>query len=165
MQAAMERSDKLVHLITFTLGQTMYGIPLLDVREITSYEKVSPMSTLPNYALGELALRDQLIPVLNLKMLFDIGQFAPTVDSRVIVIENASKCYGLGVDHVNTVIALPESFIEKPSPLMFSAGRKDVFAGIGKTESSLIVILKVAHLLMETEIKELAKKSKPKKAK
>lgn len=140
--------------LTFALGQEEYGIRILKVREIIGYVPITPMPKSPDYIKGLINLRGQVIPVMDLRLRFGMPSAEVTEQTCIIVVEVncEGKLHhaGLIVDRVQEVLYIQSKDIDL-TPQLGSGARSDFIVGIGKTESSIKILLDIDRVV-QTDI-------------
>lgn len=135
--------------IGFNNGSSEYMIPILKVREIIRTPSVTALPHLPDYIDGVTNLRGSIIPIVNLKNLFD-NCTGDCPGSTVIVIATGQITFGIVVDGITGVVNADESRIDPPEG--FFSGNIDHIQGVAKMEDKLIVLLDTSKLLPVDDI-------------
>lgn len=153
--AAEERQQYL----TFTLGNEMFAIGILFIREIIEYGQVTEVPMTPPFIRGVINLRGAVVPVVDLAVRF--GRSSRDVSRRtcIVIVEvetpNGIQDMGVVVDAVSEVLEIPASEIEPP-PEFGTRIRTDFIAGMGKVDGRFVVILDVCRVLSLEEVAVLA---------
>ncbi len=101
--------------LTFRLGHEEYGIDILKVQEIRSYEQPTRIASAPSFVKGVVDLRGVIVPIIDLRLKFGLDH-APYDGATVTVILNvAQRVIGAVVDSVSDVVELKQEQI-KPAP-------------------------------------------------
>lgn len=143
--------------LTFVLNDEVYGIGILNIREIIEYADLTVVPLMPDFISGVINLRGKVVPVVNLARRFeheprDIGKRTSIVIIDVGESEDDNIEVGIVVDIVNEVIELAASEIAAP-PTFGATIRADFIKGMGKVDDKLMILLDVNHVL---SIKELS---------
>jgi len=146
--------------LTFALGQEQYGIGILKVREIIGYVPITPMPRTPAYIKGVINLRGQVIPVLDLRLRFEMPAAEVTDQTCIIVVEvslnNRMHHAGLIVDRVQEVLYVEGKDIEQ-TPQLGVVVRADFILGIGKADNGIKVLLDIGRVVQSDAVAELTK--------
>jgi len=146
--------------LTFALGQEQYGIGILKVREIIGYVPITPMPRTPAYIKGVINLRGQVIPVLDLRLRFEMPAAEVTDQTCIIVVEvslnNRMHHAGLIVDRVQEVLYVEGKDIEQ-TPQLGAVVRADFILGIGKADNGIKVLLDIGRVVQSDAVAELTK--------
>ncbi|MGI6452186.1 MAG: chemotaxis protein CheW [Syntrophomonadaceae bacterium] len=149
-----------VQLVVFSLkrGQELceYGIPITTVQEIITITNPTQLPQTPDFVEGIINLRGKIIPIVDLKKRFNMGQSELHADTRSIVVELQGRTVGIIVDEVTEVLRVPAADIEPP-PQGISSVDADYLTGIGKIGNRLLVILDLEEIFSEKEKRELMK--------
>lgn len=145
--------------LSFMLGQDMFAIGILAVREILEYAGVTPVPQMPPAISGVINLRGTAVPVMDLALRLE--RQPSTIGKRtcIIVVEvdggDGPFVIGILVDAVNAVLDIPAAEIE-PAPSFGAQVRADLLQGIGKVDGRFVLLLNVRHVVAEHEIAGLA---------
>src|SRR6185369_75224 len=106
--------------LAFKLGSEEYGIDILKVQEIRGYEAVTRIANAPEFIKGVINLRGIIIPVVDMRIKFNLG--TPVYDqfTVVIILNISGRIMGMVVDSVSDVTTLTADQI-KPAPDMGTA--------------------------------------------
>jgi purine-binding chemotaxis protein CheW len=141
--AALHNSEYL----SFTLGQEEYGIEILKVQEIRSYEAVTHIANSPEFIKGVVNLRGIIVPIVDMRIKFNLGKAEYDQFTVVIILNVAGRVVGMVVDSVSDVIALsPEQM--KPAP-DFSASTFDTqyITGLGTLDQRMLILVDIEKLM------------------
>ena len=145
--------------LTFALGREEYGLEILKVREIIGYMDITCVPRTPRYVKGVINLRGQVIPVIDLRMRFEMDQAEVTDQTCIIVAEvnqqNRTFNAGLIVDRVQEVLDINGQDIEDATQLG-SAVQTEYILGIGKVGNSIKILLDIDRVLSGVHITENA---------
>ena len=138
--------------IVVNLGNEQYGIDIQYVDNIVRMQKITRVPKAQDYFNGIINLRGEIIPVMSLRLKFDLEKDVFTSKTRMLIlkIEQAAKV-GIIVDEVKEVVTLEMDTIEKKNYDNSSDEKGTYLAGIGKHNDTLISILNIASVIMEKE--------------
>lgn len=97
--------------LTFRLGAERYGIDILKVQEIRSYEAPTAVAHTPPFIKGVINLRGVVVPILDLRIKFQLGHANYDGFTVVIILNVARRVVGVVVDSVSDVITLTQDSI------------------------------------------------------
>ncbi|HEX7126559.1 MAG TPA: chemotaxis protein CheW [Thermodesulfobacteriota bacterium] len=141
--------------VTLGLGASRYAVEVSKVREILARFEVAPLPKTPAYIEGIISLRGEIIPVVDLRVRFELPAKVRDEETRIIVVELPDCQVGIKVDRVFEVLKLDEAAIEPPPPLV--AGLKaDYLEGVCEVQGRLVTILRLDAILSTTERIQLA---------
>lgn len=132
----------------FKIGEEDFGVEINRVVEILSTQKVHSIPDLPDFLSGVIAVRGQIIPLLDLRKRF--GIISSSKKELIIVIKYDNEKIGVLVDHVKEITSLGKDEITSP-PAIFKGLKRKYLAGIGKKDDRVIIILNVDDLLTSEE--------------
>ena len=148
-QAAMHASSGVIthirEFLAFKLGHEEYGIDILRVQEIRSYEAPTRVANAPAFIKGVVNLRGVIVPILDLRLrLGQAGEYnAFTV---VIVLNVAGRVVGIVVDSVSDVLELSAEEI-KPRPEVPAAMDARFITGLGKIGDRMLILLDIEAMI------------------
>ena len=142
--------------LTFRLGTEEYGIDILKVQEIRSYEPPTKIANAPSYLKGVVNLRGVIVPIVDLRVKFNCVNAQGEVEINdftvVIVLNVRGRVVGAVVDSVSDVIQLAEQMI-KPAPEMSaSAVDTSYITGIANVSERLLILMDIESLMSSSEM-------------
>lgn len=136
--------------LTFALGTEEYGVGILKVREIIGLMEITAVPHTPEYIKGVINLRGRVIPVIDLRLKFDMKQAEYNDRTCIIVVEVDGKAgpvqVGMLVDSVSEVLNISEAEIEPP-PSFGSEKGTDYIKGMGKVKGKVKILLDVDRVI------------------
>jgi purine-binding chemotaxis protein CheW len=137
--------------LAFTLGSEEYGIDILKVQEIRGYEAVTRIANAPEFIKGVINLRGIIIPVVDMRIKFNLG--TPTYDqfTVVIILNIGGRIMGMVVDSVSDVTTLQPDQV-KPAPEMGTAFNSDYLVGLGTVDERMLILIDIDKLMSSSEM-------------
>jgi len=135
--------------LSFRLGGEEYGIDILRVQEIRSYEPPTRIANAPQFIKGVVNLRGVIVPIVDLRLKLACETAEYTDFTVVIVLNVRGRVIGAVVDSVSDVLALNADSI-KPAPQMHSSVDAAHIMGLGCVKSG-----DVERMLILTDIDAL----------
>ncbi|HAE92670.1 chemotaxis protein CheW [Tissierella praeacuta] len=143
--------------VVFKLGKGEFGIDIMNVKEISSYEEAISLPNTPSFIEGVINYRGNVIPIINLKKRLSLGEFEVTKDTRIIVINLDEKEIGFIVDEASQTLRVNNEQID-PAPSFISGVDKKYITGVGKLdEKRLLILIDLKKILSADEIEEIQK--------
>ena len=133
-EAARNNTHAGGEFLTFRLGEEEYGIDILRVQEIRSYEQPTRIANAPAFIKGVVNLRGVIVPIVDLRMKLGCPSAEYNSFTVVIVLNVKGRVVGAVVDSVSDVLELGAASI-KPAPEMSSAIDASYITGIGAIKS------------------------------
>ncbi len=144
--------------LTFTLEDEEYGISILTVKEIIGMMPVTSIPRTPDFVKGVVNLRGKVIPVIDLRLKFAMGEIPYTDRTCIIVVEinlNASTILiGIVVDAVSEVLNVRSEDIEE-TPTFGAKLDTDYILGMAKMEGGVKILLDISKVLSQKEMSQL----------
>ena len=141
--------------LTFVLADEEYGIEILSVREIIGLLPVTPVPQSPYYVKGVVNLRGQVIPVVDLRLKFDMEAIDATDETCIIVVQTGGVQLGIIVDKVSEVLDIHGNDIVD-APSLGTEINTDYIMGIGKSEGRVTLLLDIGRVFPTEEVSEIA---------
>lgn len=141
--------------VVFKLDRGEFGIDIMNVQEISPYEESTSLPNTPDFMEGVINYRGNVIPIINLKKRFSLGEVDYDKDTRIIVINLNDKEVGFVVDEASQTIRLDDKNIDE-APEFISGIDKKYITGVGKLDDKrLLILIDLNKVLSGEEIKEL----------
>ena len=138
--------------LTFRLGAEEYGIDILKVQEIRSYEQPTRIANSPTFIKGVVNLRGVIVPIVDLRLKLGCDNADYNSFTVVIVLNVKGRVVGAVVDSVSDVLALGGDTI-KPAPEMNSAAVDTSFiTGIGSVAERMLILMDIEGLMASAEM-------------
>ena len=138
-------SETLLEFLCFRVSDEIYGINIMDIKEIIKPREVTEVPRAPVFVSGVLSLRGTIIPIIDMRIRLGLSQAVPTGKERVVVIRNENTFSGLLVDEVIQVVQVPRDTIEA-APTILDGIDRDFVSGIGRSGNRLMIILNLEHI-------------------
>ena len=147
-------------LVTFKISDELYGIDIMEVREIIRLNEITPIPNSPDFVDGVINLRGEIIPIIDLSKRFHFAPKTFTEDEKIlrgiIVIKVRELIIGILIDQIYRVLSIYENQIQPP-PHMISGIGTEFIQGVTKLEQeNLLVILDVRKLFNKQELLHLS---------
>jgi purine-binding chemotaxis protein CheW len=146
-----------LQVVGFILAGEEYAIAILDVLSIELIESPIRLPRMPKYIAGVMPLRDEIVPLVQLRKRFELEERAEDEKTRVIVIELGELTVGLVVDAVTSVYRLPADSIQEAPHVARSVGGAFVRGVLKVTDQKRLILLDPRQILLSEETDELAR--------
>ncbi len=144
--------------LTFNLASEEYGVEILAVREIIGIMDITHVPRAPHYIRGVINLRGKVIPVVDLRLKFDMESIDDTEETCIIVVETYSKgiqlMTGIVVDSVSEVLDIGAKEIEE-TPALGAGVDIEFILGMARTKDGIKILLDIHKVLNVSEIKSI----------
>jgi chemotaxis signal transduction protein len=145
---SVEASD--IQLVGMKLGDEEYAIDVLKIQEIIRTVEITIVPRSDPFVLGVMNLRGKVIPVIDLRVRFNLEKTDFDKATRVIVVRFEKEQIGFVVDEVTQVIRIAKSMVEPTPPLVGAIGQEYIL-GICKFNERLIILLDIDRVVGEGE--------------
>lgn len=150
-ESTLQSMDGTDQYLTFKLAGEEYGVNILCVQEIKGWDGVTPMPNMPDYILGVINLRGTVVPIIDLRKLFDLetipfGKTTVVIVVRVADEEHGERTMGMVVDAVSEVHNIAKSDV-KPAPDFGGVASVDSIQGLSTQNGKMLILLDIDHLM------------------
>ena len=135
-----------MQFVGFRLADQMYAFRIEGIQEIVIPDLVTRMPQVPDYVEGVSNLRGTIIPIINLRRLFDLDEKPKDDETRTIVVNVGSRTIGCTVDAVTQVMKITPENIQSAPDIVKSDGAAYI-SGFARLESGLVILLDINELL------------------
>jgi purine-binding chemotaxis protein CheW len=141
--------------LTFKLGDEVFATDVAKVREVLDFTTITKIPRTPDFMSGVINLRGNVVPVVDLRLCFEMSKTVKTVNTCVVVVEmmldGEPTVIGALADSVEEVIDLEPDQIE-PAPKIGTQIRTDFIKGMGKRDAQFIMILDIDRIFSAEEL-------------
>ena len=151
-----KNADYPQEFLTFTLGEEIYGVDVLKVREIRGWEKIRELHGTPKFVKGVLDLRGSIVPIVDLRIRFNIADYEYKATTVIIIIslENGGLM-GAVVDSVSDVLGIKSDQI-KASPSLGTKINTNYILGMATIDGTMVMLVDADKLLNAEEFEVLS---------
>ncbi|MDR1904367.1 MAG: chemotaxis protein CheW [Treponema sp.] len=146
-------------LVTFQLGEELYGINIMDVKEIVRVQDIRAIPNAPSYVEGIFNLRSEIIPIINLHRRFHLKKVLNSEDDELlsgfIILDIDGMKLGVIIDRVSRVVTIEKEDIQPP-PQMVSGIGSEYIKGVVRQEKGYLIILDIRDLFNPKELQKIA---------
>ena len=146
-------------LVTFQLGEELYGVNIMDVKEIVRVQAIRPIPNAPTYVEGIFNLRSEIIPIINLHKRFHLRKLASSEEDELlsgfIIIDVEGMKLGIIIDRISRVVTVEKEEVQPP-PQMFSGIGAEYIQGVVRQENGYLIILDIRDLFNPKELQKIA---------
>ena len=138
--------------LTFRLGAEEYGIDILKVQEIRSYEPPTRIANSPDFIKGVVNLRGVIVPIVDLRLKLGCPTAEYNSFTVVIVLNVKSRVVGAVVDSVSDVLELSRDAIRPAPELNASAVDTSFITGIGAVSDRMLILMDIEGLMSSADM-------------
>lgn len=155
-QTVKEGNDQVLQWVTFQLDDETYGINVMQVQEVLRYSEIAPVPGAPDYVLGIINLRGNVVTVIDTRTRFGLPTSEVTDQSRVAIIEADEQVIGILVDSVAEVVYLRTSEIDS-APNVGTEESAKFIQGVSNRDGELLILVDLNKLLTDDEWDEISR--------
>jgi purine-binding chemotaxis protein CheW len=137
--------------LAFKLGSEEYGIDILKVQEIRGYEAVTRIANAPEFIKGVINLRGIIIPVVDMRIKFKLGEPVYDQFTVVIILNINGRVVGMVVDSVSDVTTLTPDQI-RPAPDLGTVFSTEYMIGLGTIDERMLILVDINKLMSSAEM-------------
>ncbi len=149
-----------MQFVGFRLADQEYAFRIEQIQEILIPDRVTQMPQVADYIEGVSNLRGTIIPIINLRRLFDLEPKEKDEETRTIVANVGSRVIGCTVDGVTQVIRISLEQIQ-PAPEIVRSEGTAYIAGFARLDSRVVVLLEIEELLHPSKMEHVRRVAAP----
>lgn len=134
-----------LEFLSFRISDEIYGINIMDIKEIIKPREVTEVPRAPAFVSGIISLRGVIIPVIDMKIRLNLARKEYSGKERIIVIKNRTSFCGLQVDEVIQVVKIQLDAVEA-APHVLDGIDRDFVSGLGRSDGRFIIILNLENV-------------------
>jgi purine-binding chemotaxis protein CheW len=146
-----EANNNELEVLSFRLGKEEYGISILKVQEIRGYDAVTRIANAPAFLKGVINLRGQIVPIVDMRIRFALGQAEYDAFTVVIILNIGRQVIGMVVDSVSDVVTLAPEQV-RPAPSIGGGIDADHLLGLGTVGERMLILLDIERLMASPEM-------------
>lgn len=151
MATVMEGDLNDIQLACFSLGEKLFAVDIMRIREIILPQKLSGLPRASDLLDGVINLRGNVIPVMNMRKRFSMPAEESVKTGKLLIVSLAKQMLALMVDDVMEVITVSARDI-KPPILMSSDVGMEFLVGVCLSNERVFMILNVDSLLGSSDL-------------
>ena len=133
--------------LTFRLGTEGYGIEILKVQEIRGYETPTAIANAPAFIKGVINLRGVIVPILDLRIKFQLAHANYDEFTVVIILNVAGRVVGVVVDSVSDVLTLATESIRATPEFASATFDTKYITGLATVDERMLILLDIEKLM------------------
>ncbi len=138
-----DQGGSTMNALTLRMQDEMFAIEAGSVREILDLVPITEVPNAPAFVTGLINVRGRVVPLADLRVMFDMDRPPPDQDTRIVVIEieidGEPTVTGILADKVYDVTDIEAADIQE-APKVGMRWRPEFVKGIGKRNGNFIVI-------------------------
>ena len=141
--------------VTFHLDDEKYGINVMQVREVLRETEIAPVPGTPDYVLGIINLRGNVVTVIDTRKRFGLAPKEVDEATRIVIVEVGEEVAGMQVDGVAEVMDVPGSEVET-APNVGNDESSKYIQGVSSQKGGLLIFVDLDKLFATEEWQEAA---------
>lgn len=155
----MAGEDSQFQLVTFQLGAEVYGVDIMDVKEIVKLQDVRPIPNAPYYVEGIINLRSEVIPIIDLHKRFRLSTVDETdyadFEGGFIILNIEGNKIGIIIDRVARVVPVGNEDIKEPPQMLTGIGTEYIRGVIRSDSGGYLIMLDIRKLFNPKELQKI----------
>lgn len=152
-------SDTQFQLVTFHLGEELYGVNIMDVKEIVRLQNVRIIPNAPYYVEGIINLRGEIIPIIDLHKRFKIQSINKSsedieMEGGFIILNIDGSKIGIIIDKVERVVSVKADDVKDPPQILSGIGNEYI-EGVVREEAGYLIMLNTRKLFNAKELQKI----------
>lgn len=143
--------DHLEKYLTFVVDKEVYGLEILKVREIVAMMHISKVPLVPNYVKGVINLRGKVIPVIDIRLKFNMEDIEYNEHTTIIIVDIEDVSIGFIVDQTSEVLKIDKDNL-MPPPKFGTAIDTSFLKSMAKTKNNITMIVDLEKLFSSEEM-------------
>ena len=143
---AMSEDDMVLQWGTFRLGDEIYGINVMQIREVLRHSEITPVPGAPGYVLGIINLRGNVVTVIDTRKRFGLAPGNIDEQARIVIVEVDTQVVGMLVDSVADVTYLRQSEIET-TPNIGNEETSKFIQGVCNKDDELLILIELERMI------------------
>ncbi len=145
-------------LVTFQLGEELYGVNIMDVKEIVKIQDVRPIPNAPYYVEGIFNLRKEIIPIINLHKRFRLKKIITREEEELeggfVILNIDGNRMGIIIDRIARVVTVNAADVKAP-PQMLSGIGTEYIQGVIRQDNQYLIMLDIRRLFNAKELQKI----------
>lgn len=155
MNATSVPEPDALQVLTFVLDQDRFATSIHLIQEVLEYRKVTKVPRTPDFMLGVINPRGQVVPVVDLRHHFDMATPEPTVDTCIIIVEvevdGEATALGIVADRVLEVVEFGADAV-RPPPRIGNRIDSRYIHGMATQDEHFVILLNLAKVFATDEL-------------
>ena len=146
-------------LVTFQLGEELYGVNIMDVKEIVRVQAIRAIPNAPVYVEGIFNLRSEIIPIINLHKRFHLKKTDTSEEDELlsgfVILDIDGMKLGVIIDRISRVVTIEFEDIQPPQKMSSGIGAEYI-QGVVRQDQGYLIILNIRSLFNPKELQKIA---------
>lgn len=154
----MAEQETQIQLVTFQISEELYGVDIMDVKEIVRVQEIRSIPNAPAYVEGLFNLRGEIIPIISLHKRFHLRKAQLGEDEELlsgfIIIDIDGMKLGVIIDKVERVVSIEAQEIQPPPQMLTGIGAEYI-QGVLNREAGYLILLDIRKLFSAKELRKI----------
>jgi purine-binding chemotaxis protein CheW len=146
-------------LVTFQLGEELYAINIMDVKEIVRVQVIRALPNAPSYVEGIFNLRGEIIPIINLHKRFHLKKAVSSEEDELlsgfVIIEIDGMKLGVIIDRISRVVSIEKEQVQPPPQMLTGIGAEYIQGVVRQEGGGYLIILNIRDLFNPKELQKI----------
>jgi purine-binding chemotaxis protein CheW len=132
------------------IAEAEYVLPAADVLQMESFSGATHVPGAAAHVAGLVQIRGRVVPVLDLRVIFGFPKIEPTLNSRVVVLQQDGRTVGLLVDSAREVLKIPAADFQPPPPVVIQQ-TDGIVKAVAQTNNRLLMLIDASKVIGEEQ--------------
>jgi purine-binding chemotaxis protein CheW len=137
--------------VVFKVAGAEYALAAADVLHMETFTGATRVPGAPPHVVGLMQIRRRVVPIVDMRIRFGLPPVAPTLDSRVVVVQDGARAVGLLADSAREVMNLSEEQFSAP-PEIVARESRDFVRSIAQSGLRLVMLLDFRKVIGEEKL-------------
>lgn len=133
--------------VTVRIAKQLMGIAVLDVQDVLSAQKITPVPLAPDWIAGVLNLRGRIVTAIDLRRRLGLPCETPVSELMSVVVESKGEPYSLVIEEIGDVISVDQGQFDQ-NPVTLSPQWSAVSQGVYRLDNELMIVLDVEQIFL-----------------
>ena len=140
------------NLVVFNLDNQRFALSLHTVEKVVRVVEITSLPKAPDYIKGIIDFHGEIIPVVNVRMLFNLPERKIELSDLLIITKTSMRKVALWVDSISEVVERTEDEIIKSEKILLGI---DYVEGVFKFKDGMVLLQDLDQFLSMEEVKLL----------
>jgi purine-binding chemotaxis protein CheW len=155
----MAEQETQIQLVTFQISEELYGVDIMDVKEIVRVQDIRSIPNAPGYVEGLFNLRGEIIPIISLHKRFHLRKAQLGEDEELlsgfIIIDIDGMKLGIIIDKVERVVAIEVQNVQPPPQMLTGIGAEYIKGVVNRESGGYLILLDIRKLFSAKELRKI----------
>ncbi len=113
-----KKDQETLTFVTFKVADVEFAFRLPELSEVIHYKEPTRIPKAPPFVKGMIAVRGELVSVIDLRTRFDLNAVEETANPRILIVRKGKTLYGIMADSIAEIVKAAEDELVPPPPVV-----------------------------------------------